>query len=100
MNFPQIPDRLKNKQNPSEISRGRWPAGKPPGKRGTPLPAKIHLWLCPLLGIDMSPALISCVPGQTLVVTCAVQDRLGGTYGRILDFSFGSRTDNGHEMTL
>ncbi len=25
---------------------------------------------------------------------------LGGTYGRILDFSFGSRTENGHEMAV
>ena len=25
---------------------------------------------------------------------------LGGTYGRILDFSFGGRTENGHEMVL
>ena len=26
--------------------------------------------------------------------------RLGRTYVRVLDFSFGGRTDNGHEMIL
>ncbi len=26
--------------------------------------------------------------------------KLGRTYGRILDFSFGGRTENGHEMLL
>jgi hypothetical protein len=29
-----------------------------------------------------------------------VKDFLGRTYGRSLDFSFGGRTENGHEMVL
>ncbi len=40
-----------NGQDPSEISRGRWPRGQEPSeKHQIPLPTNMNLWLCVSLG--------------------------------------------------
>ncbi len=68
----------KANQNPSEMSRGRWPCGRePPVKRQTPLLEKIPLYLC-FLGPDSK----RCAKTAAKVIRHAVSANTRGTKSR------------------